>query len=186
MIKFASEKEKDVKSCKNDNYLRVVEGDSIEKFYVDFLINLREGHSLPQNIIQTITSGLKSLVELIHELLKMQTKNSLIKYQRMVTTTSAKDDSILLTIVNSIQQILSKHDVLTMLTKKFNENVNRNAIDTDLIFNNRHELHAKQYPVLKNKPDALLFQLYIDEIGLINPIGAKKDTQKITMIYVQL
>ncbi len=46
--------------------------DFFEKFYVDFLLNLREGHSLPQNRIQTITSGLKCLIELIHELLKIQ------------------------------------------------------------------------------------------------------------------
>jgi hypothetical protein len=121
LIKFASEKEKDVKSCKNDNYLRVVEGDSIEKFYVDFLINLREGHSLPQNIIQTITSGLKSLVELIHELLKMQTKNSLIKYQRMVTTTSAKDDSILLTIVNKIISNIIQWHIIHQYNPVFNK-----------------------------------------------------------------
>jgi hypothetical protein len=89
-------------------------------------------------------------------------------------------------IQSSIQQMLNKPDVLTMLIKNFNENVNRNAIDTDLMFNYRHALNARQHPVLKNKPDALLFQLYIDEIGLTNPIGAKKDTQKITMIYFQL
>jgi hypothetical protein len=211
--------------------------DFFEKFYVDFLLNLREGHSLPQNIIQTITSGLKCLIELIHELLKIQTKNSSIKYQKPVTNSDA-NDCILLTDVNevisniiermtditknehsflklckkyfsyasakeiklenpdqmayyipiqsSIQQMLNKPDVLTMLIKNFNENVNRDAIDTDLMFNYRHALHAKQHPVLKNKPDALLFQLYIDEIGLTNPIGAKKDTQKITMIYFQL
>ncbi|CAF1370806.1 unnamed protein product [Rotaria sordida] len=82
--------------------------------------------------------------------------------------------------------MLNKYDVLTMLKKNFNENVKRNAADTDLMFNYRHALHGKVHPVLKNKPDALLFQLYIDEISLTNPIGAKKDTQKITMVYFQL
>ncbi|CAF1144449.1 unnamed protein product [Rotaria sordida] len=82
--------------------------------------------------------------------------------------------------------MLNKYDVLTMLKKNFNENVNRNAADTDLMFNYRHALHGKVHTVLKNKPDALLFQLYIDEISLTNPIGAKKDIQKITMIYFQL
>ncbi|CAF4436626.1 unnamed protein product [Rotaria sp. Silwood2] len=211
--------------------------DFFEKFYVDFLLNLREGHCLQQNIIHTITSGFKSLIELIHELLKMKNRNSSIKYQNTVTN-PATDDSILLSDMNevisniieritgitrnehrfvklckkyfsyaspkeiklenanqtafyipiqsSIQQMLNKYDVLTMLKKNFNENVNRNAADTDLMFNYRHALHGKVHPVLKNKPDALLFQLYIDEISLTNPIGAKKDTQKITMIYFQL
>ncbi|CAF3759701.1 unnamed protein product [Rotaria sp. Silwood1] len=82
--------------------------------------------------------------------------------------------------------MLNKPDVLTMLIKNINGNVNRNAIHTDLMFNYRHALDAKQHQVLKNKPNALLFQLYIDDIGLTNPIGPKKDTQKITMIYFQL
>ncbi|CAF4776321.1 unnamed protein product, partial [Rotaria socialis] len=89
-------------------------------------------------------------------------------------------------IQSSIQQMLNKPDVLTMLIKNVNENVNRNTIDTDLMFNYRHALDAKQHEVLKNKPDALLVQLYIDDIGLTNPIGAKRDTQKITMVYFQL
>jgi len=211
--------------------------DFFEKFYVDFLLNLREGHSLPQNIIHTITSGFKSLIELIHKLLIMKTKNSLIKHEKTVIN-SATDDSVLLADVNeiisniiermtditrnehtfvklcrkyfsyaspkeikledadqiayyipiqsSIQQMLNKHDVLTMLTKSFNENVNRNATDMDLMFNYRHALHGKLHPVLKKTPNALLLQLYIDDIGLTNPIGAKRDTQKITMIYFQL
>jgi hypothetical protein len=86
----------------------------------------------------------------------------------------------------SIQQMLSKPDVLDMLIKNYNQTVNRNVLDTDLMYDYRHASHAKQHAILKNKPDSLLFQLYIDEIGLTNPIGAKKDTQKITMIYFQL
>jgi hypothetical protein len=58
--------------------------DFFEKFYVDFLLNLREGHSLPQNIIHTITSGFKSLIELILKLLKMKTKTSLIKHEKQL------------------------------------------------------------------------------------------------------
>ncbi|CAF4239238.1 unnamed protein product, partial [Rotaria sordida] len=54
------------------------------------------------------------------------------------------------------------------------------------MYDYRHASQAKQHPILKNKPDSLLFHLYIDEIGLTNPIGAKKDTQKITMLYFQL
>lgn len=211
--------------------------DFFEKFYVDFLLNLREGHSLPQNIIQTITSGVKSLIEIIYELLKMQVANSSTQCQRLITS-SAADDFISLTNVNkiifsiiermtsiskneynflklckkyfsytpakeiklensdqiayyipiqsSIQQMLNKSDVLNMVIQNYNENIKRNDIDTDIMFNYRQGLQAKQHPVLANKPDALLFQLYIDEIGLTNPIGAKKDTQKITMIYFQL
>ena len=54
------------------------------------------------------------------------------------------------------------------------------------MYDYRHGLQAKQHPVLINQSNSLLFQLYIDEIGLTNPIGAKKDTQKITMVSFQL
>ncbi|CAF4512229.1 unnamed protein product, partial [Rotaria socialis] len=63
---------------------------------------------------------------------------------------------------SSIQQILYKPDALTTLIKNINRNVNHNAIDTDLMFNNRH---------------ALLFQLYIDDIELTNPIGDRNALQ---------
>ncbi|CAF2188491.1 unnamed protein product [Rotaria magnacalcarata] len=89
-------------------------------------------------------------------------------------------------IQSSIQQLLSKPDVLNMLIKNYNETVNRNAVDTDLMYDYRHGSQAEENIILRDKPDPLLFQLYIDEIGLTNPIGAKKDTQKITMVYFQL
>ena len=46
--------------------------DHFEKVYLEFLLILREGHSLPHNIIQAITTGFKSLIELIHELINIQ------------------------------------------------------------------------------------------------------------------
>jgi hypothetical protein len=51
-----------------------------EKFYLKVLLVLREGHSLPQNIIQVITTGLKLLIKLIHELIKIQKPSSSLKF----------------------------------------------------------------------------------------------------------
>ena len=82
--------------------------------------------------------------------------------------------------------MLNKPDVLDMLIKNYNQIISSNAVDTDLIYDYRHASNAKQHAVLKNKPDSLIFQLYMDEVGLTNPIGAKKDTQKILMVYFQL
>ncbi|CAF1509111.1 unnamed protein product [Rotaria sordida] len=72
--------------------------------------------------------------------------------------------------------MLSKPDVLNMLITNYNETINCNALDLDLMYDYRHGSQAKQHSILKNKPDSLLFQLYIDEIGVTNPIRAKKDT----------
>ncbi|CAF1079628.1 unnamed protein product [Adineta steineri] len=53
--------------------------------------------------------------------------------------------------------------------------------DDDLMFSIRDG-----YYVSRIDDDSLLFQLYIDDIGLTNPIGAKKDKHKMTMIYFSL
>ncbi|CAF2102228.1 unnamed protein product [Rotaria magnacalcarata] len=82
--------------------------------------------------------------------------------------------------------MISNPCALDILIKNFNHVINHNVHDTDLMYDYRHASQAKQHPILKNNPDSLLFQLYIDEIGLTNPIGAKKDTQKITMLHFQL
>lgn len=75
--------------------------DFFEKYYVDFLLNLREGHSLPQNIIHTITTGFKSLIELIHDLMKVKIKSSSIKYPD-TTTISTTDNSALVSYLNDV------------------------------------------------------------------------------------
>ncbi|CAF4094505.1 unnamed protein product [Rotaria magnacalcarata] len=211
--------------------------DSFEKFYLQFLLDLREGHSLPQNIIQVVTSAVRSLIEFIYELLKSSINCSSFKDQQTASFASTTEFILLTDLKNvftnviekmayvtknehhflklcrkyfsyesakeikldnpnevayyvpihySIQQMTSNPYILDILIKNFNQMINRNAHDTDLMFDYRHASQAKLHPVLKSKPDALLFQLYVDEIGLTNPIGAKKDTQKVTMLYFQL
>ncbi|CAF4177400.1 unnamed protein product, partial [Adineta steineri] len=80
--------------------------------------------------------------------------------------------------------MLKKPDVLPMLIKNFNENVNRNIMDTDLMFNFSHGLLGKQHTVLQNKPDALLLQLYIDDIGLTNPIVEDLNALQVNGIFI--
>ena len=161
---------------------RTIDLGAFERFYLELLLNLREGYCLPQNIIQAITFGLRTLIELIHELLKNQIKSSFIQCQRTTTSPSAENffaltdvnkviSSVIETMTNvtkneysflklckkhfsydsaqeiklddanqvayhipiqsSIQQILSKPDVLNMLIKNYNETVNRNSVDTE-------------------------------------------------------
>ena len=76
--------------------------DFFEKFYIDFLLNLREGHSLPQNVFQSIAHGGEILIEIIHELLKIQIKNSSIKYTKPVNT--AADRFLLL--LNDVNKVI--------------------------------------------------------------------------------
>ena len=71
-----------IKRDQNSTIKKTIDLDAFERFYVELLLNLKEGYSLPQNIIQGITFGFRSLIELIHELLKSQIKSSLIQCQR--------------------------------------------------------------------------------------------------------
>jgi hypothetical protein len=67
-----------------------------EKFYLQFFLILREDHSLPQNIIQAITVGLRSL------------------YQRIATTTSVYDFILLSNANKVISNVL---ETITNVTK---------------------------------------------------------------------
>ncbi|CAF1053803.1 unnamed protein product [Adineta steineri] len=53
--------------------------------------------------------------------------------------------------------------------------------DDDLMFSFRDGDYVSRID-----DDSLFLQLYIDDIGLTNPIGAKKDKHKMTMIYFTL
>lgn len=140
----------------------------------------------PTSFINNLIQRIKDITRNEYNFIKLCSKYFSYASPKEITLENSDQIAYYIPIQSSIQQMLNKHDVLTMLTKNFNENVNRNANDMDLMFNYRHALHGRLHPVLKNKPNSLLFQLYMDEIGLTNPIGAKKDTQKITMIYFQL
>ncbi|CAF4362548.1 unnamed protein product [Rotaria magnacalcarata] len=54
--------------CSND----IINLEFFERFYIRFLLQLREGHSLPPNIMQSITCGMLSLIEFIHDLIKKE------------------------------------------------------------------------------------------------------------------
>ncbi|CAF4249654.1 unnamed protein product [Rotaria magnacalcarata] len=96
------------------------------------------------------------------------------------------DVAFYIPIKSSIQQMLKKPDVPEMLLKNLNRINNHHAADPDLMFNYRHGSESKQHPVLSHNFDSLLINLYTDDIGLTSPLGAKKDEQKITMVYFQL
>lgn len=53
--------------------------------------------------------------------------------------------------------------------------------DDDLMFSIRDAFHG-----LKIDDDYLLIQLYVDDIGLTNPLGSKRDKHKVSMIYFTL
>ena len=91
-----------------------INSDFFEKFYLDFLLSLREGYSLPQNIINIVTSGFTSMIKLIYELFTNKIKNSSNNNQQTTTNLSAVD-FITLTDINSI--ISNVIEIMTDVTK---------------------------------------------------------------------
>ena len=65
------------------------------------------------------------------------------------------------------------------------ENIQQQRIsvenDSDLMFSIRDGQYGNRFD-----EDSLLIQLYLDDIGLTNPLGAKRDKHKMTMIYFSL
>ncbi|CAF1086027.1 unnamed protein product [Adineta steineri] len=121
-------------------------------------------------VISNITERITDITKNEHSFLKRCKKYFSYTPAKEIKLENPDQIAYYMPIQCSIQQMLKKPDVLTMLIKNFNENVNRNIMDTDLMFSFRHRLLGKQHTVLKNKPDALLLQQYIDDIGLTNPI----------------
>ncbi|CAF1133266.1 unnamed protein product [Adineta ricciae] len=68
------------------------------------------------------------------------------------------------------------------LALKVLENIHQQQLatesDSDLMFSIRDGYHG-----LKLDDDHLLLQLYLDDIGLTNPLGSKRDQHKMSMIY---
>ncbi len=83
-------------------------------------------------------------------------------------------DKTLLSMLNSQSLVL---EIL--------ENIQQQRIatecDGDLMFSIRDGYHGN-----KLDHDTLLLQLYLDDIGLTNPIGSKRDEHKMSMVYFSL
>ena len=55
------------------------------------------------------------------------------------------------------------------------------ALDDDLMFSFRDSQFGTRID-----DDSLLVQLYVDDIGVTNPLGVKKDNHKLAMFYFSL
>ncbi|CAF4427275.1 unnamed protein product, partial [Adineta steineri] len=85
-----------------------------------------------------------------------------------------------------IQNLLNKPDVINYLIDNVNNNISQTKNDPDLMLTYRDGTAAKDNPSLKLDPDSFLIQLYSDGIGITNPLGPKKDKQKLTLYYFLL
>ncbi|CAF4440556.1 unnamed protein product, partial [Adineta steineri] len=84
-------------------------------------------------------------------------------------------------IENSLSLILSSQQLCHEILANSHKQQTLTNLDNDLMFSIRESYHG-----LALDNNHLLIQLYIDDIGLTNPLGSKRDRHKMSMIYFTL
>jgi hypothetical protein len=56
----------------------------------------------------------------------------------------------------------------------------------DILYHYRNAEIGRQHPVLNNKDNCLLLQLYSDDLGVVNPLMGKNATHKLTTYYFSI
>ena len=86
-------------------------------------------------------------------------------------------------IKKSIQNFLNKPEVIDFLVKNTNETILASEKDRDLLLTYRDGTAAAANESLNKNRNSFLLQLYNDEVSVTNPIGPKKDEQKLSLFY---
>ncbi|CAF1406583.1 unnamed protein product [Adineta steineri] len=91
------------------------------------------------------------------------------------------DSGYFIPIENSLSLILSSQQLCHEILGNIHKQQTLTNLDNDLMFSIRESHHG-----LALDNDYLLIQLYLDDIGLTNPLGSKRDRHKMSMIYFTL
>ncbi|CAF3774852.1 unnamed protein product [Rotaria sordida] len=98
---------------------------------------------------------------------------------------SSPDEDVVYGYFIPIDRTLSSMLKYQPLLLEISENIQQQRInvenDSDLMFSIRDGYYGNRFD-----QDSLLIQLYLDDIGLTNPLGAKRDKHKMTMVYFSL
>jgi hypothetical protein len=92
-----------------------------------------------------------------------------------------KETAHYIPIHQTLQSLFQNEQLITLILDNVAQQRHQTQIDDDLLFSFRNGKNGKNVD-----ENALLFQLYVDDVGTTNPIGPKKDNQKMTFIYFML
>ena len=84
-------------------------------------------------------------------------------------------------IEQTLLRMLNNDNFVSRILQQINREKKSTLLNDDLMFSFRDGDFGARIDDY-----SLLIQLYIDDIGVTNPIGAKKDSNKLTMIYFSL
>ncbi|CAM4786483.1 unnamed protein product [Rotaria magnacalcarata] len=188
---------------------------SVQQQYTRFLLEMREQHILPQMVIQSITTHIVNLLDVVMDFVEEKAIQENVVLQQSVTNTTTTtisivrlrdivkqiEESIVLSTRNEYQFIesfrnrifilyidqefvkknLEKDEMISLLLENIQNNAAVTHRDPDLMFSFRDGIKGGMI----NKK-TFLIQLYIDGIGVTNPLGPKKDQHKLTLVYFTL
>ncbi|CAF4294544.1 unnamed protein product [Adineta steineri] len=204
---------------------------TIHQLYTRFLLEMREEHILPQTVIQSITTHIASLFDIIIELVEEQVKQenlaehqptaaacisidglrkTIKKIEQAITLStrneyqclqsckkffdysplvenilssnqSKNEQSYYIPIKHSLKKFLQKDETIPLLVENIRNQAALNHSDRDLMFSFRDGIKGE-----KLNKQSFLIQLYVDGIGVTNPLGSKKDQHKSTLVYFAL
>lgn len=96
-------------------------------------------------------------------------------------TNERSETAYFIPIERTLTRMLSDDQILLRVLDNIDQERNSVATDDDLLFSFRHRNFGSRID-----DNSLLIQLFLDDIGVTNPIGSKKDSQKLTMVYFSL
>ena len=92
-----------------------------------------------------------------------------------------KEYSYYISIKESLRKILEKEDIVGLLMENIRNQYGVTNADADLMFSCRDGIVGR-----KIRRNSFMIQLYVDGIGVNNPIGPKKDKHKLAIVYFML
>ncbi|CAF1395926.1 unnamed protein product [Rotaria sordida] len=168
----------------------------------DMTIDLIEEKAKEENINEQqssttmiSTNSIRKTIKKIEELITFSTKNeyqfiksckSFFDYTPPIENLiSSKDEkkeySYHVSIKDSLKKILEKDEMIPLLINNIQDQNEITQADSDLMFSFRHGIRGN-----KINKKSFLIQLYVDGIGVTNPIGPRKGLHNITMVYFLL
>ncbi|CAF1296475.1 unnamed protein product [Rotaria sordida] len=168
----------------------------------DMTIDLIEEKAKEENINEQqssttmiSTNSIRKTIKKIEELITFSTKNeyqfiqsckSFFDYTPPIENLiSSKDEkkeySYHVSIKDSLKKILEKDEMIPLLINNIQDQNEIMQADSDLMFSFRHGIRGN-----KINKKSFLIQLYVDGIGVTNPIGPRKGLHNITMVYFLL
>lgn len=129
--------------------------------------------------LQGVTKNEYRFIQKCHELLDYNPPEEII-----IINGNSKEESengYFIPIERTISRMLTNDLILSGTMHHIQQEKRSTILDDDLMFSFRDGHFGTRID-----DDSLLIQLYLDDIGVTNPIGAKKDSNKLAMMYFSL